>query len=96
MGFEKFTSHSKIMAFLLIRSIIAHTNSLLPHTAQFINHILQPLVQQYNNYIKNSMDLFIQLEEFTSVAEEIVLVTICIPPFHSKSALAKRCLSIQT
>ena len=58
-----------------IRPIISHSNSLLSHTAQFINHVLQPLAQHYEDYIKNSTDLIIYLEEFTAT-EDIILVTL--------------------
>ena len=75
-----------------IRPIIAHTNSLLSHTAQFINHVLQPLAQQYEDYIKNSTDLIIQLEEFT-ITEEIVLVTLDVTNLYP-SIPQQECINI--
>ena len=48
----------------LIRPIISHVNSLLSHTAQFIDHVLQPLAQSYPDYLHNSTSLIQTLEEF--------------------------------
>lgn len=58
-----------------IRPIISHSNSLLSHTAQFIDHVLQPLSKSYPDYLQNSTSLIQTLENLT-VSENITLVTI--------------------
>lgn len=45
-----------------MRPTVSHTNSLLLPTATFIDHILQPLAQLYEDYIQNSTSLILQLE----------------------------------
>ena len=58
-----------------IRPIISHTNSMLSHTAKFINHVLQPIAQSFEDYLNNSSQLIEELDTLT-VPEDIILVTV--------------------
>ena len=58
-----------------IRPIISHSNSLLSHTAQFIDHILQPLAQSYPDYLQNSTALIQALDSVT-IPKDAILVTV--------------------
>ena len=58
-----------------IRPIISHTNSMLSHTAKFINHVLQPIAQSFKDYLNNSSQLIEELDTLT-VPEDIILVTV--------------------
>ncbi len=57
-----------------IRPIVSYTNSLLSHTAAFIDRVLQPLACSYHDYLHNSTSLINQLESF-SVPTDAVLVS---------------------
>ena len=56
-----------------IRPIISHTNSMLSHTAKFINHVLQPIAQSFEDYLNNSQ--LIELDTLT-VPEDVILITV--------------------
>lgn len=56
-----------------IRPIVSHSNSLLSHTATFIDHVLQPLAQSYPDYLHNSTSLINLLENFPVPADAILV-----------------------
>ncbi len=58
-----------------IRPIISHTDSLLSHTAAFIDHALQPLAQCYPDYLHNTTALIRQLEHL-HVPDHAILLSI--------------------
>ncbi|XP_011407404.1 PREDICTED: uncharacterized protein LOC105314749 [Amphimedon queenslandica] len=65
-----------------LRPIVAHNNSLLSNTAKFIDHILQPLAQAYNDYLKNSTQLISYLETST-IPNDIILVTLDVKSLYT-------------
>ncbi len=67
--------HKKYTRIPPIRPIVSHTNSLLSHTAIFIDHVLQPLAQCYPDYLHNSTTLIRQLEHL-SVPDDAILLSI--------------------
>ena len=75
-----------------LRPIISHHNSLLSHTARFIDHVLQPLAQSYTDYLKNSTQLITELE-YLSVSEDIILVTLDVVNLYP-SIPQSECLTI--
>ena len=75
-----------------VRPIVAHTNSLLSKTAQFIDHVLQPVAQSYEDYIKNSTQLISILESLT-FTDDIVLVTMDVTNLYP-SIPQQECLNI--
>ena len=75
-----------------LRPIISHHNSLLSHTARFIDHVLQPLAQSYTDYLKNSTQLITELE-CLSVSEDIILVTLDVVNLYP-SIPQSECLTI--
>ena len=58
-----------------LRPIISQSGSLLSPTAQFIDHVLQPLARSYTDYCHNSTALLHTLEDL-HVPDEAILVTI--------------------
>ena len=75
-----------------MRPIVSHTNSLLSPTAKFIDHILQPLAQLYEDYIENSTSLILQLEELT-IPDNVILVSIDVETLYP-SIPQSECLDI--
>ena len=75
-----------------VRPIVAHTNSLLSKTAKFIDHILQPLAQVYDDYLKNSSQLILLLETL-SIPEDMLLVTLDVSNLYP-SIPQKECLEV--
>ena len=67
--------HKKFTNFPPIRPIVPQTNSLLGPTACFLDHILQPLAQSYDDYLHNSTALSLQLQELI-IPDDTFLVTI--------------------
>ena len=84
--------HKKFIKLPPIRPIVSHSNSLLSHTAQFIDHVLQPLAQSYPDYLKNSNSLIKTLNNFI-VPEDIILVTIDVTSLYP-SIPQTECLQI--
>ena len=72
--------------------IVSHTNSLLSLTAKFIDHVLQPLAQLYEDYIQNSTSLILQLEDLT-IPDNAILVSIDIESLYP-SIPQSECLDI--
>ena len=58
-----------------IRPIVSQTESPLSHTAQLIDHVLQPLAQVYPDYLHNSTSLVIKLQDL-HLPKDCILVTI--------------------
>ena len=67
--------HKKFTNFPPIRPIVSQTNSLLGPTARFLDHILQPLAQSYDDYLHNSTALSLQLQELI-IPDDTFLVII--------------------
>ena len=68
-----------------VRPIVAQSCSLLKPTAQFIDHLLQPLAQSYPDFLQNSTELSLILKDL-DVPDDAILVTMdvnslypCIP-----------------
>lgn len=57
-----------------IRPIVSQCASVLNPTARFIDHILQPLAKSYPDYLQNSTELSLQLQDLT-VPDDAILVT---------------------
>ena len=58
-----------------LRPIVSQTASILSPTAQFIDHILQPLARSYTDYFHNSTALSIMLQNL-HVPDDAILVAI--------------------
>lgn len=65
---------------------------MLSKTAQFIDHVLQPVAQSYEDYIKNSTQLISILESLT-FTNDIVLVTMDVTNLYP-SIPQQECLNI--
>ena len=57
-----------------LRPIVSHTNSILSRSAQFLDHVLQPLARTYPDYLHNSTDLINILSTF-HVSRDVTLVS---------------------
>ena len=75
-----------------LRPIISHTDSLLSHSAQLIDHLLQPLAQSYPDYLHNSTKLINTLSSF-HIDEDDILVSIDIVSLYP-SIPQEDCLDI--
>ena len=75
-----------------MRPIVAQTSSPLTPSARFIDHVLQPLAQSYNDYIKNSTHLILRLKDM-DIPENSVLVTIDVESLYP-SIPQTECLKI--
>ena len=64
--------HKKYSHLPPLRSIVSQTASILSPTAQFIDHILQPLARSYSDYLYNSTALSIILH----VPDDAILVAV--------------------
>ena len=64
-----------------MRPIVSQTSSILSHTAQFIDHILQPLARSYPDYLHNSTGLSLVLQDL-SVPDDALLVCSEPVPIH--------------
>ena len=57
-----------------LRPIVSHTNSILSRSAQFLDHVLQPLARIYPDYFDNPTDLINILSTF-HVSRDVTLVS---------------------
>ncbi len=57
-----------------VRPIISHNNSLLCHSAKFIDHILQPIARIYPDYLHNSTELIRRLDSL-HINDNIILIS---------------------
>ena len=58
-----------------IRPIVAQCNSMLSPTAKFIDHVLQPLSQSYQDYLENTTSLVLLLDNM-QIPDDAILVTV--------------------
>ena len=72
--------------------IISHTDSLLSHSAQLIDHMLQPLAKSYPDYLHNSTKLINTLSSF-HIDEDAILVSMDIVSLYP-SIPQEDCLDI--
>ena len=75
-----------------IRPIVSQTESPLTHTAQLIDHVLQPLAQTYPDYLHNSTSLVIKLQDL-HLPQDCILVTIDVESLYP-SIPQTECLKI--
>ena len=66
--------HKKFTKVPPVRPIVSQCSSPLTPTAEFIDHVLQPLAQSYQDYIQNSTSL-IRILEHTYVPDDAILVS---------------------
>ncbi len=57
-----------------LRPIVAHSNSLLNHSAHFIDHTLQPIARIFPDYLHNSNTLIDKLSTLT-LSKDVILVS---------------------
>ena len=67
--------HKKFTRVPPVRPIVSQCSSVLCPTAQFIDHVLQPLAQSYSDYLHNSTSLSLLLQNL-SVPDDAILVTL--------------------
>ena len=75
-----------------MRPIVAQSNSPLAPSARFIDHILQPLAQSYDDYLQNSTSLILRLQSFC-IPDSAILVTIDVESLYP-SIPQTECLKI--
>ena len=74
-----------------LRPIVSHTDSLLSHSAQLIDHLLQPLAKSYQDYLHNSTELINTLSSF-HIDEDVILVSMDIISLYP--SIPQECLNI--
>ena len=84
--------HKKYINLPPMHPIISHLSSLLSPSAQFIDHVLQPLAMSYQDYIQNSTALTLHLQD-TTVPDHAILVTVDVTNLYP-SIPQSECLSI--
>lgn len=67
--------HKQFINFPPIRPIVSQTDCILSITAKFLDYCLQPLAQQYEDYLHNSTHLINTLESF-NIPNDTLLVTL--------------------
>ena len=67
--------HKKFTTLPPMRPIVSQSSSILSPTAQFIDHVLQPLARSYPDYVHNSTALSLILQDL-SVPDHAILVTV--------------------
>ena len=75
-----------------MRPIIAQAGSMLTPTARFIDHVLQPLAQSYNDYLQNSTSLILNLQDM-KIPDTAILVSIDVESLYP-SIPQSECLNI--
>ena len=75
-----------------MRPIVSQSSSILSPSAQFIDHLLQPLAYCYPDYIQNSTALILRLQELT-VPDNAILVTVDVTSLYP-SIPQSECLNI--
>lgn len=66
--------HKKFTKLPPVQPIVSQCNSLLTPTTKFIDHVLQPIAQSYQDYLHNSTSLVILLQNLT-IPDDAILVT---------------------
>ena len=75
-----------------MRPIVSQSSSLLSPSAQFIDHVLQPLANIYPDYIPNSTALILHLQDLV-VPDDAILVTVDVTNLYP-SIPQSECLNI--
>ena len=75
-----------------MRPIVSQSSSTLSPSAQFIDHVLQPLACSYPDYIQNSTALILSLQDLT-VPDNAILVTVDVTNLYP-SIPQSECLNI--
>ena len=76
--------HKKYCKLPPMRPIVSQTSSILSATAQFIDHVLQPLAQSYPDYVQNSTALSLTLQDL-SVPDHALMSRAYTRPSHNPS-----------
>ena len=84
--------HKKFTKLPPMRPIVSQTLSLLKPTAQFIDHVLQPLARSYPDYLHNSTSLVNILQDLQP-PDDCILVTIDVSSLYP-SIPQSECLNI--
>ena len=77
-----------------IRPIISHTNSMLSHTTKFINHVLQPIAQSFEDYLNNSQ-LIEELDTLTVPTVDVISLYLSIPQQECLDTIHKEIMEHQ-
>ncbi len=75
-----------------LRPIVSHSNSLLLHSSQFIDHVLQPIAKSYPDYLHNSTTLVQKLSNI-EIPHDAILVCLDIVSLFP-SIPQEECLNI--
>ena len=85
---QTITKHQNSMA---MRPIVAQSGSILEPSARFLDHVLKPLAESYDDYLKSSTSLILRLHTM-NIPDNAILVTIdveslyaSIPPSECRS-----------
>ena len=84
--------HKEFVKFPPIRPIVSQSSSALSFSAQFIDHVLQPLARSYPDYLHNSTSLLITLQDL-NVPDNATLVAIDVTSLYP-SIPPSECLDI--
>uniref|UniRef100_A0A1X7VUX7 Reverse transcriptase domain-containing protein n=1 Tax=Amphimedon queenslandica TaxID=400682 RepID=A0A1X7VUX7_AMPQE len=66
--------HKPIIAGIIVRPIVSHSNSLLSKTALFLDYVLPRLAQHYPDFLNNLTEL-VKIIENVTIPEDAILVT---------------------
>ena len=75
-----------------VRPIVSQSASLLSPAAQFIDYVLQPIARSYSDYLHNSTELLLILQDL-HVPDDAILVTVDITSLYPSIPQAQ-CLNI--
>ena len=84
--------HKKFQPLPTMRPIVSQSSSLLSPSAQFIDHVLQPLANIYPDYIPNFTALILRLQDLV-VPDDAILVTVDVTNLYP-SIPQSECLNI--
>ena len=84
--------HKKYTRLPPMRPIVAQSCSPLAPSARFIDHVLQPLAQSYDDYLQNSTSLILRLQTM-HIPDTAVLVTVDVESLYP-SIPQSECLNI--
>ena len=79
--------HKKFQHLPTMRPIVSQSSSLLSPSAQFIDHVLQPLANIYADYIPNSTALILRLQDLVVPDDATVDVTNIYPSIPQSECL---------
>ena len=89
-AYQKYTKTFHISP--LVRPIVSQSSSLLCSTAQFIDYVLQTVARSYPDYLHNSTELTLTLQDL-HVPDDAVLVTIDVTSLYPTIPQAQ-CLNV--